>query len=237
MDTIKIGTIFKHPDADKSKKIIFNSGYSGEYLVDFINNNADNYINNQIPCESFESTSILVFIATRITRHSDSKLVNEFVGALKSLSKYLHIFPLFIKLHTFSDTEFIDELIKISLGGDNSNRYVITTLHPMVLARKAIISVFANDGTIMGQFSELNVPVINLQIYENILTYAHLKACIDISDVELKHRYERRKLYSDYTFDNVKEFDSYMKQFIDDQSSMNITRCIHASSQKNVLDL
>jgi hypothetical protein len=228
---------FKHPAAAKLKKIVFKGGYKGKYLVDFINKHACTYIEGQIPHEEFESDSILVFIATRITRYSDSTAINEFVGALKALSKYLHIFPLFIKLHTFSDTEFIDELIKTSLGNDNSTRYTITNLHPMVLASKAVISVFANDGTVMRQFSELNVPVIDLQIYENILTNSHLKSCIELSESDLSSRYERRKFFSDYTFDETKAFDKFMEQIIGTSSGLNITRTITASSQKNMLDL
>ena len=228
---------FKHPAANQLKKITFKHSYRGKHFVDFVNKHAYTYIKNQIPHENFESGNILVFIATRIIRHSDSNVINEFTGALRALSKYLHIFPLFIKLHTFSDTEFIDELIKASLGDENSTRYTITTLHPMVLASKAVISVFANDGTVMGQFSELNVPVIDLQIYENILAPSHLKSCIELSESELTRRYKRRKISSDYTFDEMEEFDKFMEQIIDTSSGLNITRTITASSQKNMLDL
>lgn len=228
---------FKHPAANQLKKITFKHSYRGKHFVDFVNKHAYTYIKNQIPHENFESGNILVFIATRITRHSDSNVINEFTGALRALSKYLHIFPLFIKLHTFSDTEFIDELIKASLGDENRTRYTITTLHPMVLSSRAIISVFAHEGTVMSQFSEVDVPIIDLQIHENVLESFHLKSCIEISESELASRYKRRKLASDYTFNKTQDFDKFMEQTIAALSSLNIVRTITASSQKDVLDL
>jgi hypothetical protein len=228
---------FKHPAANQLKKIIFKHNYRGKHFVDFVNKHAYTYIKNQIPHENFESGNILVFIATRITRHSDSNAIKEFSGALKALSKYLHIFPLFIKLHTFSDTDFIDELIKISLGSENSARCTITNLHPMILSSRAIISVFANEGTVMSQLSAVDVPIIDLQIHENVLESFHLKSCIEISESELASRYERRKLASDYTFNKTQDFDKFMEQTIAALPSLNIVRTITASSQKDVLDL
>jgi hypothetical protein len=222
---------FKHPKASKLKKIVLKDVRKNKYWIDFINNYTVNYFNRENHSKYLEDNNIITFIATRITRTDDSYLINEFVGALKALSKYIHTFPLYIKLHIFSDVEFINELIDISLGANNRNVYTITTLHPMVLATKSLVSVFANEGTVMGEFSALGVPVVNLQIYEDILPPSYLDSAIKLDDSELIRRNKARKDGSDCTFTSAKDFDGFMENLVNSLSSLSGTRTISSSSK------
>ena len=228
---------FKHPEAKELKKIVFKNSRKNKYWVDFINKHAKKYIEDQMPKGCFESNKILVFIATRIMRSSDPNLINEFVGALKALSKYTHIFPLFIKLHTYSDIEFVNELLSISLGSVSDVKYVITTLHPEVLATRSVISVFANEGTIMEEFSVLWVPVVDLQIYENILPPFCLESSINLSEGDLTRRYNEREKFSDYTFTDAKDFDKFMEGIVDTSYSLDDTKIFISDSKKNMSNL
>jgi hypothetical protein len=205
---------FKHPAANKLKKIVIDGMgiRKNGYWIDFLNKNVNRYIENEMPKGVFKSDNILVFLATRITRATDTNAINEFVGALRALSKYMHIFPLFIKLHTFSDLEFINELLGVAIEEKNSTRYVITKLHPAVLSNRSVISVFANQGTLMKEFSGLGVPVVDLQIYENILSNSYFDLSTDLSKNDLKKRYKSRKELADYTFSDAESFDNFMKK-------------------------
>jgi hypothetical protein len=226
---------FKHPAADKSRKIIFKDIRRGKYWIDFVNKNASKYIDSEMPFGDFESNKILVFIATRITRNTDHNAIDEFTGALRVLFKYTHVFPLFIKLHTFSDLDFIDELLSIASDEKNSTRYVITHLHPAVLATRSIISVFANSGTLMSEFSKLGIPVVDLQIYENtLLPSSCLNSSTELSEKDLTERYKYRSKHSDYTFTCIDNFDKFMKGVINTSFGSDSIKPILAASQKTM---
>lgn len=205
---------FKHPLANGLKNIVLKDMRNNSGWIDFINNNAHNYISREIPEYNFESKGILVFLATRITRETDSCALNEFVEALRLLSKYTETFPLFIKLHTFSDIYFINDLINIAMGDKEKKRCVFTKLHPAVLATKAVISAFSNSGTLMKEFSELGTPVVNLQINKGVLQPSYLESSIELSKESLEKRYRIREIFSDYTFSDVHSFDKFMKTVV-----------------------
>ena len=228
---------FKHPTASRLKKIVLKDMRSNRYWISFIKKNAHKYIESEMPVGDFKSGNILVFIATRITRTTDINAIEEFVGALNVLFKYTHIFPLFIKLHTYSDIEFVNELLSISLGSVSDVKYVITTLHPEVLATRSVISVFANEGTIMEEFSVLRVPVVDLQIYENILPPFCLESSINLSEGDLTRRYNEREKFSDYTFTDAKDFDKFMEGIVDTSYSLDDTKIFISDSKKNMSNL
>jgi hypothetical protein len=225
---------FKHPTASRLKKIVLKDMRSNRYWISFIKKNAHKYIESEMPVGDFKSGNILVFIATRITRTTDINAIEEFVGALNVLFKYTHIFPLFIKLHTFSDVEFINELVNTALGKENSARYVFTKLHPAVLATRAVISVFANSGTLMKEFSEFDIPVVDLQIYEDILSPSHVSLSINLSKSNLEKRYKERKNLSDYTFTDVYNFDKFMEKIVNTSSKLDGIKPLVDNSQKYI---
>jgi hypothetical protein len=222
---------FKHPKASKLKKIVLKDIRKNKYWIDFMNEYIVNYFNKEKHSKYLEGNNIITFIATRIKRTSDPYIINEFVGALKALSKYMHTFPLYIKLHIFSNIEFINELIDISLGVNNRNVYTITTLHPMVLATKSLVSVFANEGTVMGEFSALGVPVVNLQIYEDVLPPSYFDSARKLDISELTRRNKARKDGSDCTFTSAKDFDGFMERLVNSSFSLSSTRVISSSSK------
>jgi hypothetical protein len=100
----------------------------------------------------------------------------------------------------------------VAIEEKNSTRYVITKLHPAVLSNRSVISVFANQGTLMKEFSGLGVPVVDLQIYENILSNSYFDLSTDLSKNDLKKRYKSRKELADYTFSDAESFDNFMKK-------------------------
>ncbi len=224
---------FKHPAASGSNKIIINGVRRGKYWINFVNKNASAYIENEIPLLEFKSDKILVFIATRITRKSDIDLIIEFVNAIKVLSKYTQIFPLFIKLHSFSDICFINELLDVAIIEKYKPRYVITTLHPAVLSTKSVISVFANEGTVMAEFSEFGTPVVDLQIHEYVLPDSSLFMSLKLPEDKLKNRYNSRNKSSDCTFVDSNSFGNFMKDIIKKSFVSGHTRSIVASTYKN----
>ena len=225
---------FKHAKANKLKKIVLKDIRKNKYWIEFLYKNADKYIKNETPYGDFESSNILVFIATRVTRTSDRDLINEFAGALKALSKYMHIFPLFIKLHTFSDIEFINELLDISLGRENRDRYVITSIHPTILSSKSIVSVFASEGTLMREFSGLNIPVVDLQMHEEFLPSYFFDNSIGLSASDLAERYKLRKISSDYIFTNNESFDKFMDKTIDNSHNFSDTNHDFFATHKKI---
>ncbi len=228
---------FKHPKASRLNKIVFNNIRKGKYWINFVNNHATKYIENEMPSEIFKSGKILVFVATRITRKTDTNCIHEFVGALRALSKYTHTFPLFIKLHTFSDTDFIDELLSIALGEKNGTRYVFTKLHPAVLATKSIISVFSNSGMLMDEFSGLNVPVINLKINKDILPASYLGLSRCLPEDNLITRDEIRRKSSDRTFTDERKFDKFMEELTVASFNLDDTKSFIPSLEKTMSNL
>jgi len=225
---------FKHPSAAKLKKIVFNDIRKNRYWIEFINKHSNKYIENEMPLVEFESGKILVFIATRITRTTDLDALIEFAGALKSLSKYTCTFPLFIKLHTYSDVEFINELFDLTIGEKNRERCVFTKLHPVVLATRATASVFANEGSIMNEFSKFKIPVIDLQIHEDILLKSHLSLSTKLSGDKLIKRYEARRIISDYIFTDAGSFDKFMEKMVKSSFKLNDINTIVDASNDNV---
>lgn len=228
---------FKHPEARKLKKMVFKNLRRRGFWIDFTNKHANKYIKDEMPICYPENSNILVFIATRIHRNIDYYCITEFFGALKALSKYMHNFPLFIKLHTFSDIDFINELLDIALGSENSTRYVITTLHPAVLSTRAMVSVFANAGSIMQEFLELGTPVIDLQIYEYTLPDSYFRLSEIIPKDKLKARYKNRKKFSDYTFSNTEDFNKFMCGVISADASEDTSSSKHILSGLQINDI
>jgi len=149
----------------------------------------------------------------------------------------MHNFPLFIKLHTFSDIDFINELLDIALGSENSTRYVITTLHPAVLSTRAMVSVFANAGSIMQEFLELGTPVIDLQIYEYTLPDSYFRLSEIKPKDKLKARYKNRKKFSDYTFSNTEDFNKFMCGVISADASEDTSSSKHILSGLQINDI
>jgi hypothetical protein len=155
---------FKHPNAHQSKKIIYSHPKKSSAWVDFLVNNSENYIAKEIN-EVKVKNKIVVFILGHIGHQNDERkelhFKKNFIDTLVAITTIIPENKIFIKPHTYADIELIERYIsdanKVSEGNIN---YVITKLHPMVLASSAIFSVFNNNSTVIKEYFDVKLPVI-----------------------------------------------------------------------------
>jgi hypothetical protein len=168
----KTWNYFKHRDATKVKKIIFTNSRVAPEWHKFIFNNADNYINSEL--EVFKHLSpppekIITFIIGRLKYDTEITRIHReaFKEALLSLAKYSEHFPIFIKPKIYDDMNIVQNLVN-EVNEVIPINYVFTKLHPIVLAKRSITSVFVDRSTVINDFYIYRVPIVqNLKGFDD----------------------------------------------------------------------
>ena len=158
----KLWNYFKHREAVKSHKIVFNDSRNASAWVDFIESKASNYIDRELDENNIDQKDrhiIIVFIG-RLQLDKTGQFIESFIQMISEIAKNVgDEYPVFIKPHIFADLEFIMNCISKGVGGGKIN-YIFTKLHPSVLASRAAISFFIDNSTVINEISNLNVPII-----------------------------------------------------------------------------
>ncbi len=158
----KLWNYFKHDKAVNAHKVLFNNSRNSNAWIDFIKSKSSSYIDNELH-NAFDNQGhghiIIVFIG-RLNLDETGKYVSSFIQLIHELAKNIgDKFPVFIKPHIFSDLDFLEKCILEGIGNYTMN-YIITKLHPSVLASRAAIALFVNNSTVIHEISNLNVPII-----------------------------------------------------------------------------
>jgi hypothetical protein len=157
----KLWNYFRHPQAVNAKRIIFNDSRNGSAWIDFIKNNSAGYIDNEIN-DNFpdqKNKNIIIVFVGRL-QLTTSEYVKSFIQMISEISENIgDKFPVFIKPHIYSDLEFLKECIHEGVG-NKKMEYVVTKLHPSVLASRATMSFFIGNSNVISEISNLKVPVI-----------------------------------------------------------------------------
>jgi len=153
---------FKHQYSKNAKKVVFDDSRNGGAWVDFIQEKSSNYIdeelNNNFPHHKNKNT-IIIFIG-RLHLDISGNYIKSFIKIIDEISKTVgNKYPVFIKTHIFSDIEFTKRLILQGIG-ENKMDYILTKLHPSVLASRAAISFFIGPGTVINEISNLKIPIV-----------------------------------------------------------------------------
>jgi hypothetical protein len=152
---------FKHKDAYKSQHIVFSDSRNSPAWNNFLLKKSEDYVNQELFDNKIIAKKIIVVIIGRLKfNDSTTKLHREtFKSSLKALSEYSDKFPIFIKPKIYDDLRVVNSLIE-EVSKNNRICYVLTKLHPMVLSKRAIMSVFDSSSSVIFDFSNSGVPVV-----------------------------------------------------------------------------
>ena len=159
----KLWNFFKHPKAVNAHKIVFDDPRNPDAWIDFIKEKSSNYIDDELDNNLLSHQKnkhiIMVFIG-RIHLDKTGGYPDSFVHIIQEISKSVgNKMPIFIKPHIFSDLEFVKKCISKGVT-NNKMDYILTKLHPSVLASRAAMSIFIGNSTVIKEVSGLNVPIV-----------------------------------------------------------------------------
>jgi len=151
---------FKHKDAYKTKQILFSDSRNAPAWVGFISQNFDSYINHELNILNSSSKYIISIVIGRLKYAEVSKLHrNAFRETLISLAECSKDFPVFIKPKVYDDMGKLKKLIN-EVNEEFGLNYILTKLHPLVLARRSIMSVFVSKTRVINDFYISGVPIV-----------------------------------------------------------------------------
>jgi len=158
----KLWNYFKHREAVKSHKIVFNDSRNASAWVDFIESKASNYIDRELDENNIDQKDrhiIIVFIG-RLQLDKTGQFIESFIQMISEIAKNVgDEYPVFIKPHVLSDLDFLQKCVLDGIG-EYKMKYILTKLHPSVLASRAAMSFFVGNSTVIREISNLKVPII-----------------------------------------------------------------------------
>jgi hypothetical protein len=155
---------FKHNASYKAEKIIYQNSRNSPVWVDFLAKNSDNYLDKELAILGSNSMNIISIVIGRIMLgYDDEKLTRLHAAAFKntliSLAKHSADFPIFIKPKVYDDMTQLRKFIN-EIKREYKINFILTELHPMVLARRSIASFFVSNTSVINDFYLAGVPVI-----------------------------------------------------------------------------
>ncbi len=155
---------FKHKESYKTKKVVFLNSRNSPAWIDFLSTNANNYINKELGVLGCDSKNIISIVIGRLMlRYHDDELTRLHAKAFKktliSLAKYSKDFPIFIKPKVYDDISMLKKFID-EIGKEYKINFILTELHPMVLASRSIVSIFVSNTTAINDFYIARVPIV-----------------------------------------------------------------------------
>ena len=163
----------KRNSTRNTPKIVFDRSRNLPSWINYVKINSDKYIESEIGVKLTKTDRIIVFPIGKLNlditmRHSES-----FVSALAVLAKYSKEYTIFIKPAIYTNLDYVKKLIQ---KAENKSKikinYIFTKLHPAVLSRRAVVSVFVNKATIINEMHNLKVPIVQcLYAFEGELDY------------------------------------------------------------------
>ena len=155
---------FKHKESYKSRKIIFLNSRNSPAWIDFLAENANSYIDKELDAIGCRSKNIISIVIGRLMlNYHDNKLTrihaNAFKETLISLAKYSKEFPIFIKPKVYDDIGMLKKFIN-DISNEYKINFILTELHPIVLARRSVVSVFVSNTSTINDFHLANVPIV-----------------------------------------------------------------------------
>ncbi len=173
---------FEHNNAVDIDTIIFNNSRKSNEWVNFFLNNSDKYLEQE-----FNENSIIhypdnyfLIVDCRLI-NADKPKTNSFRMLVRKLAPYSNDTTVFVKLHVYSDIDYLKSVI-VEEAGDFSKNFIISKLHAVTFYKGAIASFFVNNSAISYEMKEIGIPVIKCLFgYNNKISEpkAELNKCDD----------------------------------------------------------
>ncbi len=151
---------------DKNKYYYFGTSKKRKFWIDLVLSESDSYIKKALNEKNFDENSTLVsvmlgyFGELKYLSSKDSVL-NSLEDTIKILSKYVDKEVVVFKPHVFTDLVILDKILKKF----NNFNYIITNLHPMVLATRSKFAIANYYSTTLSDFNSLGIKTIEYTDY------------------------------------------------------------------------
>jgi len=155
---------FKHKDAYKVKRIVFENSRNSPAWIDFLSERSNNYVGRELKFLNLNSKSIISFVIGRLMlKYHTSELTRlhaeAFKNSLISLAKYSKDYPIFIKPKVYDDMDMLKKFIN-EISKKYKVNFILTELHPLILASKSVLSVFVSNTTVINDFYLSGIPIV-----------------------------------------------------------------------------